>query len=232
MKERPGPTAPGSESGLLPVHGFVLAGGKSSRMGRDKALLPFRGRPLVEIAVEKLRSFCSAVSIAGNRDDLAPWAPVVHEERIDSGPGAGIEAGLKACKQPWALFVPVDGPLVPEALLRRWAASIVVNPLPGLAASTLLARKRREPAFCLVRRDTQRALSAGLDRGDRRMDDLLGGVDDNSGDCWTDVRAAEDFVGRPGDLAMEFYFSNVNTPQDLAEAEAWAASEEAEPMGY
>src|ERR1700761_8141432 len=102
--------------GLLPVHGFVLAGGKSSRMGRDKALLTFRGRPMVEIAVEKLRGFCSAVSIAGNREDLSSFAPVVTETRVDCGPAAGIEAGLQACTELWAMFVPVDVPLVPGEL--------------------------------------------------------------------------------------------------------------------
>ena len=83
----------------LPVHGFVLAGGKSSRMGTDKALLEFCGRPLVEIAVEKLREFCAEVSIAGNRDDLSVFAPVAHETRVDCGPAAGIEAGLKAAQR-------------------------------------------------------------------------------------------------------------------------------------
>ena len=105
----------------VPVHGFVLAGGKSSRMGEDKALLRFCGRPMVEIAVEKLRGFCEEVTIAGNREDLAGFAPVVRESRTGVGPAAGVEAGLGAARQEWAMFLPVDVPLVPEELLRRWA---------------------------------------------------------------------------------------------------------------
>ena len=51
---------------------------------------------MAEIAVEKLRSFCGAVSLCGNRDDLCTLAPVVHESRENAGPAAGIDAGLKA----------------------------------------------------------------------------------------------------------------------------------------
>ena len=89
-------------------------------MGTDKALLELGGAPLVEIAVEKLRTFCEHVSVSGNREDLARFAEVVPETRTGEGPAAGIEAGLRAAREDWAMFVPVDVPLVPAELLRRW----------------------------------------------------------------------------------------------------------------
>ena len=44
---------------------------------------------------------------------------------MDCGPAAGIEAGLRRARQEWAMFVPVDVPLVPGELLRRWAEEVL-----------------------------------------------------------------------------------------------------------
>ena len=86
-------------------------------MGADKALLRLGGRPLVDIAVEKLRGLCAEVSIVGNREDLREFAPLVMEDRVECGPAAGMEAGLKASRHEWNMFVPVDVPLLPAELL-------------------------------------------------------------------------------------------------------------------
>ena len=194
---------------LLPVHGFVLAGGKSLRMGEDKALLRFCGRPMVEIAVEKLREFCEVVTIAGNREDLAGFAPVVRESRVDVGPAAGVEAGLGVVAQPWAMFVPVDVPLVPGELLRRWAERVVGR--DDVAVSTLRCG-RDQPAFCMLRGACRERFSEAVEGGERRLGVLL--EEASEGRFWV---YEPEVLGEQGEL----WFKNVNTPEDLLEAEAW-----------
>ncbi len=201
---------------LLPVHGFVLAGGRSSRMGRDKATLPFRGKPMVEIAVEKLRSFCAAVSICGNRDDLASFAPAVHEERLNQGPAAGIEAGLKACAEPWALFIPVDVPLVPEEFLRLW----VEQALRVDMSVSFLGALRKQPAFCLLKRERAQSFTAMLDAGERALEPLLtltAHTDNVAFRIYNtyDLYGYPEYCG-PDEALLEVWFSNINTPEELA----------------
>jgi molybdopterin-guanine dinucleotide biosynthesis protein A len=206
----------------LPIHGFVLAGGKSSRMGVDKALVRFCGRPMVEIAVEKLRGFCADVGIAGNREDLAGFAPVVRETRVGVGPAAGIEAGLRAAGQEWVMFVPVDVPLVPAGVLRRWAEEAM---RVGVAVS-FLGMGGKQPAFCLLRRERLGSFTNALEGGERRLEVLLHLVAKADGhDSW--MYDEYELYGRvedpaPGQEILERWFTNVNTPEELKEAEGWA----------
>ena len=140
-------------------------------MGEDKALLRFCGRPMVEIAVEKLRGFCAEVTIAGNREDLAGFAPVVREKRVEVGPAAGVEAGLGVATQPWAMFVPVDVPLVPGELLRRWAEAVVGM---GSMSPAISDCEREQPAFCMLRRECAGGgFPRLLEGGERRLGELL-----------------------------------------------------------
>ena len=209
----------------LPVHGFVLAGGERSRMGADKALLRFCGRPMVEIAVKKLRGFCADVGIAGNRDDLAEFAPVVRESRLDVGPAAGIEAGLLAATQPWVMFMPVDVPLVPGELLQRWCKEAL---RVGMRVSYLGMGGWKQPAFCLLQRDRLGSFTESLDGGERRLEVLLhlsAKADDISSWMYDEYElygGVEDTA--PDEETLERWFLNVNTPQELADAEAWASS--------
>jgi molybdopterin-guanine dinucleotide biosynthesis protein A len=207
---------------ILPVHGFVLAGGKSSRMGVDKALLPFCGRPMVEIAVEKLSVFCAEVGIAGNRDDLAQYGAVDHEMRSGIGPAAGVEAGLMAATQPWVLFVPVDVPLVPVELLQRWVQAVMQE--HGQALSYLTVNERPQPAFCVMRKEWLASLTAAIEGGERRLARIWIEIGENAGLGGVRECDAAWFLPEHDVTSgvMERCFWNVNTPQELAEAEAWA----------
>ncbi len=212
--------------GLLPVHGFVLAGGKSSRMGRDKAILPFRGTPMVEIALGKLRSFCAEVSVVGNRGDLAQLAEVVSGEQAERGPAAGIAVGMKACQQPWALFTPVDVPLVPASFLRLW----VEEALRVNMSVSYLGAGRAQPAFCLLQRQRAESFSMLFEAGEGRLEQLLKRTAEIDG-CPLRMYGPEDFPGRanlggPEEGTTERWFQNVNTPSELAAAEVLAEQAE------
>ena len=98
----------------------MLAGGKSSRMGRDKALLELAGKPLVLHAVTKLRRVCSEVQILSSKAELERFAPLVRDMREGCGPLGGMEAGLGHSWHEWNLFMPVDMPFLPSAFLDNW----------------------------------------------------------------------------------------------------------------
>jgi molybdopterin-guanine dinucleotide biosynthesis protein A len=195
-------------------------------MGRDKALIELHGRPLVEIAVEKLRRFCTVVSIAGNREDLSSFAPVVVETRVDVGPAAGIEAGLQAAEQPWVMFVPVDVPMVPAQVLERWVEDALGMADLGLSAAYLMANDVRQPAFCLFRADSLGMVAEAIDGGRLRLNELVeaAGV---AGDGFCMGVDASVFVGEAATgTVVERWFANVNTPEEMAEVERWASTGE------
>jgi molybdenum cofactor guanylyltransferase len=205
--------------GVLPVSGYVLAGGSSSRMGADKAGLMFGGRPLVELAVEKLAGICSEVAIAGNRNELAHVAPIVTETRFFVGPGAGIEAGLRNARNLWSLFMPVDVPLLPAKLLRKWAADVLEAGKGRLRASYLVTNGQVQPTICMLHRQCLDSVVRSLNRGERRVKFLLDGVDFDLGAGTLAVKDVADYV--PGATAGDVrrWFLNLNTPEEFAEAE-------------
>ena len=91
--------------------GFVLAGGKSRRMGQDKALLLFEGRPLGLRAAELVQQVCGDVTIVGDPAQFATWdVPVIRDLYPERGPLGGIHAALYHSDAPFVLVVGCDMP--------------------------------------------------------------------------------------------------------------------------
>ena len=120
------------------------------------------------------------------------------------------------------MFVPVDVPLVPEELLRRWAKAAM---RVGRSVS-YLGIGGKQPAFCLLKRERLGAFTKSLDEGERRLEVLLNGSAEVDGyaswmyDEYELYGGAEDPA--PDQETLGRWFKNVNTPDDLAEAEGWA----------
>jgi molybdopterin-guanine dinucleotide biosynthesis protein A len=138
---------------------------------------------------------------------------------MDCGPAAGIEAGLRSAREPWAMFVPVDVPLVPMEFLRLWADEA----LRVRMSVSYLGILGKQPAFCLLQRERQAAFSRLLDEGERRLEPLLNytAATDEYASWMYDER---DLYGYPNyrgpdEQTLERWFMNVNTPEELAKAE-------------
>lgn len=96
----------------------VLAGGRSTRMGTDKAGLPFMGMTLAAYQTEKLKTLgMTDLMLSGCRQEI-PGARYVPDELPARGPLGGIHACLGAAAHEAVLFLSVDVPLVPADTLR------------------------------------------------------------------------------------------------------------------
>lgn len=122
----------------MQASGFVLAGGGSTRMGRNKALLPFRGKTLVEHVAGIVRDAAGSVTLIGDPVQLGHlgW-PVVCDKMPGYGPAGGLYTALTMTSTDWNLIVGCDMPALSSdilpGLLRR--AALAPNGIHCIAAA-------------------------------------------------------------------------------------------------
>lgn len=109
-----------SEGQTIQVSGIVLAGGKSRRMGRNKAFLELDGIPLLARVLARVSALCSEVLIVANDVDAYARFGVRVVSDVYPGKGSlgGIYSGVLAAREEYALVVACDLPFLNEALLR------------------------------------------------------------------------------------------------------------------
>lgn len=97
--------------------GFILAGGKSNRMGTDKALLEVHSEPLLGRMKKLIYPFCNQVFISGSNPKYSGFdAPLIPDVFSECGPISGLYSCLKFSSSGWNLIVSVDSPFVNEEL--------------------------------------------------------------------------------------------------------------------
>ena len=185
------------------VSAFILAGGKSTRMGTDKAFVDYEGRTLVARALDLARSVASGVWIVGSREKFAGLAPVVEDVFCDYGPLGGIHAALQTSPTELNLLLAVDMPFVSRAFLQY----LITQARSAPDAEVIVPRSdgRRQPLCAIYRRQfaavAERALRGRQNRIDRLFEELR-----------TRVIEQEELEGAGFSSAT---FRNLNTPEEL-----------------
>lgn len=123
------------------ITGIILAGGRSRRLGRDKAVEPFGGQPLISRVIGLVQGLTDEIVVSVADSDRARALPLDEEHRIavdiypEGGSLGGIYAGLNAAGSEWGLAVACDMPFLNRKLIEYMmtlrAGHDAVVPMPG-----------------------------------------------------------------------------------------------------
>ncbi|HKJ42647.1 MAG TPA: molybdenum cofactor guanylyltransferase [Sunxiuqinia sp.] len=179
--------------------GIILAGGKSSRMGQDKALLNFQGKRLIEYAIDQLKPLCSELLISVNQPGYEQIGlELIPDQYKNCGPVGGLHAALSASKTNWNLVVSCDTPFLNQQLFK-----LLLENREGVQAVIPKRDKGLEPLAALYHRNMSVFFEQKLKAGDYKLHRILKEADVK----FLDVL----------ELIAQFpkLFLNLNSPGDL-----------------
>lgn len=202
-----------------PIAAYILAGGASSRMGREKGLLEFDGVPLIVHTARLIEPLVSNVTVVGPEEAYAVLGLRVigdhgdqqpHSNRMRRGPLAGIAASLLETRSPWNLILACDLPFLTDTWM-EW----LLSRMSDSSGQVIVPRTDRglEPLAAIYRKECGLPIVEALTRGERKVTDVIQNFEMDV------VEASEWRHIDPGSLVLK----NMNTPADYAEALKWWA---------
>jgi molybdopterin-guanine dinucleotide biosynthesis protein A len=185
------------------VAAFILAGGKSTRMGMDKAFVKLDGQTLLARSLDLARSVTLDVRVVGSPEKFTEFAPVVSDIFLDRGPLGGIHAALRASQADLNLMLAVDMPALAATFLKY----LIEQARTAASAAAVVPRDngRWQPLCAIYRRKFADAAETALLAGQNRIDALYSQIE---------VRAIEQEEWMREGL-FSAIFHNLNTPEEL-----------------
>lgn len=185
----------------LKIEAFVLAGGKSSRMGRDKGLMLLDGKPMVSYILKTLKEVGLPVKIIANNSGYERFGvPVFSDVVKEKGPMGGLFSAFKNTTADVVFLVSCDMPLLSEEEIKNLTAEAaieeIVAPLVG---------QRINPLFALYPVKLQNQVKDSIAAEDFKMTDFI-------------LKNKHTLVSFSFSTTAE-NFQNINTQQELREVE-------------
>ena len=190
------------------VEGFVLAGGESSRMGRNKALLELDGVPMIVRAVRLVESVADPVTVVGSPGAYSKLGlRALRDDWPGAGPVGGIATALHASEAERSLIVACDLPY----LTKRWIEFLAERARECEADAVLpMNEAGAEPLCAVYKKRAEAAIWLALNRGTRKVTDGLANLK-------VDYIEPREWKAFDSDGLL---FKNMNSAADYEEAKA------------
>lgn len=202
---------------LMEISAIILAGGKSSRMGTDKALLPLEGIPVIEGIISELEGVAPGIRIliaAGNKESYRYLGKdIVSDQFPSAGPLAGLHAGLSVSHTVWNLAVACDMPFANTGMflaLAKKAIEMESGP-QGIEAVVPKIGGQIQPLLAAYRCSVLPGLEHELQEGRLKMTMWSGSLRTEYVD--------EAVLAQAAGLPIELLGFNMNQPGDYEKAQ-------------
>jgi molybdopterin-guanine dinucleotide biosynthesis protein A len=204
------------------VEAFLLAGGKSSRMGRNKALLEINGEPLIQRITNILNLLVTRTTLvisadqSANPENKTPYSdfklPILTDRLPNAGPLGGIATALSTAQSPWCLILACDMPFLTKEwliFLLGQIAQAAGEPTQQIDLIIPETIRGLEPLCAVYRSHCAPILTTALEQGVRRVTDAIANLNMKriTENEWREFSP-------DGNL-----FGNLNTWQDYLEAQ-------------
>ncbi|WP_160724479.1 molybdenum cofactor guanylyltransferase [Bacillus sp. USDA818B3_A] len=192
---------------------IILAGGKSSRMGTNKALLKINEKPNIERTIDKLKLLFDDIILVTNDSEQyeSLGVRIVPDQYPGMGPLAGVHAGLTASEYDVNFVVACDMPFVSGEL-----AEVLISNALHYDAVVPVINGKQHPLFAMFQKQTAAKVEQSIQAGQLRMKQLL--------DELNVLYLTERELGAYTPIELEKVFYNMNYPEEYEEAKSWAES--------
>lgn len=179
---------------MVEITGIILAGGKSTRMGTDKGLMNYNGKPMIEHVLAPMSEVCSRVLIITSNEEYAQFGhQLVKDELTDYGPVMGILSGLRQSKTDLNLILSCDTPNVTQALMELLKDEIRDHDVSAASSSTGI-----HPLIAVYHKRTMSTFEQAVGAGEHRLRSVI-----------SKLNVAE------VEVENELIVKNLNRPEDL-----------------
>jgi len=184
------------------ISGIILAGGKSSRMGEDKALKKINGTALIEFTIKKIQQQVNSIFINTNQNQLEynkfnfPLISDLNPNHL--GPLSGIYSSLKIITTDWAFFAACDTPYLPNDIVSRLYNKVQKQ---DKLIAVVETNNKLQPLVLLLHKDLTDSMNTFLSSGERKTQHWILQQQPAILDCSNEIDA----------------FININTTEDFLE---------------